>query len=146
MLKTWEGTKAIININNISKKNINWLNINNIEETDPAILSDSFNKFFATIAQKIESKTVPWDKNYTDYYTNPSENTFFLRPITPDETEDIIKTLSVGKSLGPNSIPTKLFKQFSKSISIPPSNLINAFFKNGVFPNATKFASVISVF
>ena len=59
MLKTWEVIKAIINIRNISKKNINCLNINNIEETDLAILSDSFNKFFATIAQKIESKTVP---------------------------------------------------------------------------------------
>ena len=62
------------------------LNINIIEETDPAILSDSFNKFFTTIAQKIESKIVPSNKNYTDYLTNPSEKTFFLRPTTPDET------------------------------------------------------------
>ena len=90
MLKTWEVIKAIINIRNISKKNINCLNINDTEERDPAILSDSFNKFFTTIAQKIESKIVPTNKNYTDYLTNPSEKTFFLRPTTPDETEDII--------------------------------------------------------
>ena len=146
MLKTWEVIKAIINIRNISKKNINCLNINDTEEKDPAILSDSFNKFFTTIAQKIESKIVPTNKNYTDYLTNPSENTFFLRPTSPNETEDIIKTLSVGKSLGPNSIPTKLLKQFSKSISIPLSNLINLSFKNGVFPNALKLANVIPVF
>ena len=31
MLKTWKAIKAIINIKNISKKNINCLNINNIE-------------------------------------------------------------------------------------------------------------------
>ena len=47
---------AIMNIRNISKKNINCLNKNDIEETDPAILSDSFNKFSTTTAQKIESK------------------------------------------------------------------------------------------
>ena len=76
MLKTWERIKAIINIRNISKKNVNCLNINDIEEKDSAILSDSFNKFF--------SKIVPTSKNYTDYLTNPSEKTFFLRPATPE--------------------------------------------------------------
>ena len=67
MLKTWEGIKTIINIRNVSKKNINCLNINNTEDTHQAILSDSFNKFFTTIAQKIESKIVPTNKNFTDY-------------------------------------------------------------------------------
>ena len=81
------------------------LNINDIEETDPAILSDSFNTFFTA---KLKSKIVPTNKNNLDYLTNPSEKTFFLRPTSPDETEDITKTLSVGKSLRPNSIPTKV--------------------------------------
>ena len=57
---------AIMHIRNISKKNINCLNKNDIEETDPAILSDSFNKFFTTTAGKIESKMVLTNKNYTD--------------------------------------------------------------------------------
>ena len=43
----------IMNINKITKKEINCLNINQNEEADPAILSQTFNKFFATIAQKI---------------------------------------------------------------------------------------------
>ena len=51
---------------------------------------------------------MPANKNNLDYLTNPSEKTFFLRPTTPDETEDITKILSVGKSLRPNSIPTKV--------------------------------------
>ena len=89
---------------------------------------------------------MPTNKKYIDYLVNPSEKTLFLRPATFDETEDIIKTLSVYKSLGPNSIPTKLLQQFSKSISISLSSLINLSFKNGVFPNALKLASAISVF
>ena len=60
-----------------------------------------------------------------------------------------MKCLGLGitwKSLGPNGIPAKLLKQFSKSISIPLSYLINFSFKNGVFPNALNLVSVIPVF
>ena len=48
--KTWEGVKMIININKTTKKDVNCLQINGIEETDPAVLIQAFNKFFTTIA------------------------------------------------------------------------------------------------
>ena len=72
MLKTWEGIKSIININTTKNKSVNCLNANNTEETNPFVLSSSFNKFFTTVAKKIESKIVHTPKNYTDYLTNPS--------------------------------------------------------------------------
>ena len=50
--KTWGGVKMVININKTTKKDINCLNINGNEETDPAILSQTSNSFFLTIAQK----------------------------------------------------------------------------------------------
>ena len=71
------GTKVIINIKTITKKKITYLNINDIEETDSSVLSDSFNKSFTTVAEKVESKIVPTYKKYTDYLTNPSDKTFF---------------------------------------------------------------------
>ena len=67
----------IININNITKKEINCLNIKQNEEADPAILSQTFNKFFSTIAQKIESKLINTTKHYTDYVTEAITNTLF---------------------------------------------------------------------
>ena len=76
--------------------------------------------------------------------TNPSENTFFLRPTAPDEVEDIIKTLNIGKSLRPNSIPTKLLKQFSRSISVSLLYLINLSFEDGVFSNALNRQGICS--
>ena len=42
----------IININKTTKKEVNWPNINRNEETDPAILSQTFNSLFSTVAQK----------------------------------------------------------------------------------------------
>ena len=94
MLKTWEGIKSIININTTKNKSINCLSGNDIEETDPFVLSSSFNKVFTTIAEKIESNIVHTPNIYTDYLTNPSEKTFVLTPTSPDEVEDIIKTLN----------------------------------------------------
>ena len=57
MQKIW-WIKAIINIRNVSEKsiNINCLNKSDIEETDSAILSNLFNKFFTIIAQKNTGK------------------------------------------------------------------------------------------
>ena len=58
MRKAWEGIKSLININNTSKKSINFLKINGNVEINAATLSDSLNNFFVTIAQKIEAKLV----------------------------------------------------------------------------------------
>ena len=59
----------IININKTTKKDVNCLQINGIEETDLVVLSQTFSKFFTTIAKKIESKLMNTAKQYTDYLT-----------------------------------------------------------------------------
>ena len=125
MLKTWEGIKFIININATKNKSINCLDVNNTEETDPFVLSSSFNRFFATIAKKIEFNIAHTPKNYTDYLTNSSEKSFFLTPTLHDEVEGIIKTLNLRKSISPNSIPTKRLKKYRKiSVFQSPKSLI----------------------
>ena len=67
----------IININKITKKAVNCLNINQNEEVDPTILSQTFNKFFSAIAQKIESKLINTTKHYTDYVTEAITDALF---------------------------------------------------------------------
>ena len=72
--------KMVINIKKTIKKEINYFNINGNEETNPAMLSQTFNSFFSRIAQKIESKLINTTKHYTDYLTEPTTNTFILTP------------------------------------------------------------------
>ena len=74
----------ITNINKTTKNEVNCLDINENEETDPAILNQTFNKFFSTIAQKIESKLINTTKLHTDYLIETTTNTFIL---TPTNTE-----------------------------------------------------------
>ena len=111
MLKTLEDIKFVINKNTTKNKSINCLNVNNIEETDPFDLPYK-NR------QKRESSIVHTLKNYADCLTNPSEDVFFLTPASPEEVEKIIKTLNLRNSISSNSIPTKLLKKYSKTISI----------------------------
>ena len=73
-------------------------------------------------------------------------NTFLLAPTCPKESEDLIETLSLGKTLGPNSILTKLLKQLSKANNILLDKLIKFFLEKGIFPDSLKLASVISIF
>ena len=57
-----------------------------------------------------------------------------------------IKTLKNNKAVGPQSIPTKLFKMFSEALSKPLTDLINLSFSKGIFPDVLKLAQVIALF
>ena len=100
--------KSIININKKEKKDINCLKVDDQQATDPFLISNYFNKFFTTIAKKIESKIVQTDKKYSDFLDNPLEKTFFLTPTELIEVQSLTKTLNLKKATGPNSIPTKV--------------------------------------
>ena len=74
------------------------------------------------------------------------QNSFFAAPSFPVEMSDIISLLKSGKSLGPNSIPTKILKLLSPLISSPLSQIINESLQSGVFPDKMKLAKVIPLF
>ena len=57
-----------------------------------------------------------------------------------------VKLLKDNKAIGPQSIPTKLFKTFNKTLSEPLTNLINLSFIKGVFPNVLKTAQILPTF
>ena len=70
---------------------------------------------------------------------------FILTPTNTEKIEGIIKTLNIRKSIGPDSIPTRLLKQFFKEISRPIEKLINLSFETGIFPDALKLARIIPI-
>ena len=146
MVKTSEGIKSIININTTEIESINCFNINIIEETFAFVVSSFFNRFVTTIAKKKKKKI--WHclhKSYTDYLSNPLEKFLYLTPASSDKIGDIIKTLSLRISIGPYNIPVKIFKKYSKTISIPIPKPINQYFVTGIFPEPSKLLSVIPI-
>ena len=143
--QTWEAVRSLINVKTKSNKQITSLNINNQIENNPKTISDTFNKFFSTIAKNIDNKIIPTNKTHKDYLNVSIVNSFFLTPVNHKELESLIKEMNTSKSVGPYSIPTNILKLSCSVLSKHLVKLINFSFSEGTFPNLLKFANVIPV-
>ena len=75
LFKTWEGIRDIINITKKSKNNINSIQVNGTDITDPAIIANEFNNHFTTIAKQIEAKLIALNLHFSSYLSEPVEET-----------------------------------------------------------------------
>ena len=77
-----------------------------------------------------------------------NEHSFFVTPAIQMEVSNIINLLKTGKSVGPNSVSTKLLEILSPNISTPLSlsQIINESFQSGTFPTKMQLAKVIPLF
>ena len=85
-------------------------------------------------------------KTYLSYLGRENNNTVFLSPTLPEDTEDRVSLLKTNKANGPSSIPTKFLKLFKKEFSKPLIDIINLSFNQGIFPNLLKTANVIPIY
>ena len=67
----------------------------------------------------------------------------FFPPTTAADIESLINCIKLNK--GPNSIPTKILKEFKTELSEPLSDMINVSFNEGIFPDFLKVANVIPI-
>ena len=81
-----------------------------------------------------------------DYLSNPNLDSSFISPCASNKVSSLIRSLKLGKSSAPNSIPVKLLKILHSPISHDLTLLINESFVSGIFPNNLKIAKVIPIF
>ena len=106
-------------------------------------MSGNFNNFFTSIGKNIQKEIFPAGTHFSNYLKDPI---IAILPTTPEEVYISIQELQVNKSLGPNSIPTKILKLAKDTLSGPLSELINKSFLSGTFPNVFKIAKVVPIF
>lgn len=75
-----DGIKEIININKKKGKRINNISVNGELVCDSFHISEKFNEYFSSIAQKIDKGIIDTSKHYKDYLTEPLQNSFFIAP------------------------------------------------------------------
>ena len=68
-----------------------------------------------------------------------------MSPTDKTEIENVISSLDSNKSVGPNSIPTKILKLLKNDISSQLSEIFNISFSSGIFPSILKTAKVIPI-
>ena len=142
---TWKGIKSIISNCNSNSSVPNCISYNNTTITDPKLIANTFNRYFCSIAQNIQSNIKFSFRDFDYYLGDVFEKSFFISPTDCFEIADIISNLSSDKSDGPNGLPTKIMQLLKNEISPILANLFNQSFSHGVFPSILKTAKVIPI-
>jgi hypothetical protein len=145
--RTWDGIKAIININKKSKTcPSKLLDLNNNLITTPESIANAFNDYFSSVGNSIDSRIRNAPKSFRDYMPSCANDSLYLKPTDRTEIFEIISSLITSTATGPHSIPTKILKIGSSLLAAPISLIVNQSFKEGIFPDALKLAKVIPVY
>ena len=107
---TWKRIKTIISIKNITTTIHHSIEFNKRTITDPTAMSNVFNNYFTSTAEKTKSNIKFSPKYYTAYLSNTNTNLFFLTPTEKNQISFVISSLDSHKSSGPNGIPVKILK------------------------------------
>ena len=123
---TWKGIKSILSIKpnplDISKI----LNVNDSTITNPVEIANVFNNYFSSIASQTKVNIKYSHKHFFRLSEKKSSKFFFfLNPTDKDKIALIISSLDSTKSVGPNSIPTKLVKLLKNDISCQFVDIFN---------------------
>ena len=114
--------------------------------SNPHDIANTFNNYFAFIAETTKNNIKYSHKHFSDYLKEECESTIFLKPTSKEEIGNIIYSLNSNKTSGPNSIPYRILFLLKNDISIKLGDLFNLSFVNGIFPLVLKTAKVVPVF
>ena len=137
--------KVIINVKTKNDVPINSLLIDETITTNTKLITNHFNTFFTSVAAKLNEKIMKAKKPFSHYLGQIADETIFLSPTTSADIESLINCIKSNKAIGPNSIPTKILKEFKTELSEPLSDLINVSFYKGIFSDFLKIADVIPI-
>ena len=104
---TWKDLKSFLNTKQSSADILRSLTIGGTTISNPTAISNIFNNYFSSIANKTKCNISFSHTHFSDFLKNRPNISFLVSPI--DKTE--ISSLDSNKSVGPNSIPTKLLKK-----------------------------------
>ena len=85
-------------------------------------------------------------KNFLDYLNNRWKIYIFIQPADIEKIANIIPTLSMNESSGPNSILYKILHLLKKRYFKQLPDLFNLPLSSGVFPSLLKIAKVVPVY
>ena len=144
--ETWKGIRNIIQMKNDTDSYPTCILDKGSTITDPSEIANSFNSYFSSIGETLQSKIHSSHLQFSKYLKNPNIHSLFISPTDSTEIQNLILNMKNKKASGPNSIPTVVLKHLNNDISVILSNLFNLSFTTGVFPDILKTSSVLPLF
>ena len=143
---TWNGINQIINIKGKRSNQVLSILSKNELITDPKLIANSFNEYFCTIAQKLQSKIYHSNQNFNKYLGNNNNHNFFMSPTDSSELITIIDSFGSNKASGPHSIPYEILHIIKLIIADPLAKIINLSFEKGIYFDTLKISKTIPLF
>ena len=123
-----ESIKSIITVKDISADIPKSLPADGATISNPMAISNILNNYFSSIANKTKVNISFSNQYFSDFLKNRSNTSFLISPTDKTEIENIISSLDSNKSVGPNSIPTKISKLLKNDISSQLPEIFNMTF------------------
>ena len=145
--KTWQLLYNAIRKTKNKKDSCTSLMVNGNKISDPSLMAENFNKFFATAAVEVVSKINPSNLSPTDNI--PLNNSIFSlnnTPVTISEILEATKLLQDKKTPDHNGISTNFLKKIIFNIAKPLHHIFLLSFEKGIVPSQLKIAKVIPIF
>ena len=86
------------------------------------------------------------NKYFSDYLSNETSSTIFLKPTDKEEIANIISSLNSNKASGHNSIPYRILFLLKHEILKQSADLFNLSFTTAFFPSVLNTLKVVLVF
>ena len=110
----WKGIKSVITLKYITSSVPRTISQGENLITKPYDIANIFNNYFSYVADTAKENIKYSHKHFSDFLNNQCNNSIFIQPTDSDEIVNIISTLNMNKSSGPNSIPYKILNLLKK--------------------------------
>ena len=138
---TWKGIKSLISLKTVASSIPTVLSLDNGDTiTNPYDIANTFNNYFASIAETTKKSIKYTHKHFSDYLSNESDSAIFLQPTDKEEIANIISSYNSNKASGPNSIPYRILSLLKNETSKQLADLFNLSYMSRVFPSVLKIA------
>ena len=123
--------------------------IDNVKITNRRTICNEFNKYFISIASKLNDTLADCKisdckfSTFEDFLAPSNKNSIFLEDCSPEEILDIISELDNNKA---SDIPIRIIKKSSHIISPILSKYFNLLMIKGCFPDVLKIGKITPIF
>lgn len=109
-------------------------------------IAEGFNNFFVNIGPNLAKKIQESDTKFSDYLSNPVDETFTFANVTPTIVFETLNHIKSKSSAGTDSVSSKLLKEIMPNIINPIVYLFNLSLKTGFVPDSFKCAKIIPIY
>ena len=124
----WKTVKELITIKQRNELPLTTLQIGKKIETNDKLnakeIANHSNDYFTIIAGELYTNILKSKNMHLSYLGSIKKNNMFLTPTTPNDIEILIDNMKIHKGVGPNSIPTKILRDYKSEFFKPLSDMI----------------------